>query len=59
MSREAATARSASAPGRLRGFAAYGITRMVVEVLSGLRGLVLAAILGPEVFGIWALFRIA
>jgi O-antigen/teichoic acid export membrane protein len=42
----------------VRGFAVYGIARMLVEVLLGLRGLVLAAILGPEVFGAWALFRV-
>ncbi len=31
---------------------------MLVEALLGLRGLVLATILGPEVFGVWALFRV-
>lgn len=50
--------RTAAARSRLRGFAAYGASRMSVEALFGLRGLVLAAILGPEIFGIWALFRV-
>ena len=31
---------------------------MLVEALLGLRGVVLAAILGPELFGVWAIFRV-
>jgi O-antigen/teichoic acid export membrane protein len=37
----------------------YGISRTIVEALLAGRGLLLAGILGPEMFGIWALFRIA
>ncbi len=49
---------AAGIAGRLRGFATYGASRMLAEALLGLRGVVLAAILGPEVFGVWALFRL-
>ncbi len=35
----------------------YGSTRSVGEALLGLRGVLLAGLLGPEAFGIWALFR--
>lgn len=35
----------------------YGASRMVVEGLFAARGVVLASILGPELFGVWALFR--
>ena len=48
---------AAGVAGRLRGFATYGASRMLAEALLGLRGVVLAAILGPEVFGVWALFQ--
>ncbi|HEX2527214.1 MAG TPA: oligosaccharide flippase family protein [Geminicoccus sp.] len=37
----------------------YGSSRSVVEALLGVRGVLLAGILGPEAFGIWALFRLA
>ena len=47
-----------AASGRLRGFAVYGVARVLVEALLGLRGLVLASILGPEIFGVWAMFRV-
>lgn len=36
----------------------YGMSRTTVEVLLAGRGLALAGILGPELFGVWALFRI-
>lgn len=36
----------------------YGMSRTVVEGLFAGRGLLLAGILGPELFGVWALFRI-
>ena len=32
-------------------------TRSVGEALLGVRGVLLAGLLGPEAFGIWALFR--
>lgn len=38
--------------------AAYGASRSVVEGLLAGRGFLLASILGPELFGVWALFRI-
>lgn len=44
---------------RLRRIALYGASRGVTEGLLGTRGLVLAALLGPEAFGGWALFRLA
>jgi O-antigen/teichoic acid export membrane protein len=37
----------------------YGSSRSIVEGLLGLRGIVLAGLLGPQLFGIWALFRLA
>jgi O-antigen/teichoic acid export membrane protein len=36
----------------------YGISRTAVEGMLAGRGLLLAGILGPELFGVWALFRI-
>jgi O-antigen/teichoic acid export membrane protein len=36
----------------------YGVSRTAVEGLLAARGLLLAGILGPELFGVWALFRI-
>jgi O-antigen/teichoic acid export membrane protein len=36
----------------------YGMSRTGVEALFAGRGLLLAGILGPEIFGVWALFRI-
>ena len=38
--------------------AAYGVSRTAVEALLAGRGLLLAGILGPELFGVWTLFRI-
>lgn len=43
----------------LRRILLYGASRGAVEALFGLRGFVLATILGPEAFGGWALFRLA
>lgn len=37
----------------------YGVTRGTVEALLGVRGIILATVLGPEGFGGWALFRLA
>jgi len=51
-----------SPPGRagfLRAFALYGVSRAGAEGFLSVRGLVLASLLGPEAFGVWALFRIA
>jgi O-antigen/teichoic acid export membrane protein len=44
--------------GRLSRLAAYGSARTAVELMFGLRGVVLARILGPGLFGIWTLFRL-
>lgn len=44
--------------GQLGRMALYGSSRSVVEGLLGLRGVLLASILGPEQFGVWALFRL-
>ena len=44
--------------GRLRQLVLYGASRTTVEGLLGLRGVVLAAFLGPASFGVWALFRL-
>lgn len=50
---------AAKAPaGRLGRLALYGSTRSVVEGLLGVRGIALAALLGPQLFGVWALFRL-
>lgn len=37
----------------------YGMTSGIREGLLGLRGVLLAAVLGPSAFGVWTLFRIA
>ncbi len=37
----------------------YGMTSGMREGLLGLRGILLAAMLGPSAFGVWTLFRIA
>lgn len=57
-------ARVAAAAAKLRGgragkIALYGASRSITDGLLGGRGLVLAALLGPDGFGIWALFRLA
>jgi O-antigen/teichoic acid export membrane protein len=44
---------------RLSHFAGYGAVRSFVEGLYGVRGMVLAGVLGAELFGLWSLFRIA
>jgi O-antigen/teichoic acid export membrane protein len=44
--------------GRREKLIAYGTTRTAAEGLLALRQLALAGILGPEMFGAWALFRI-
>jgi O-antigen/teichoic acid export membrane protein len=44
--------------GRLEKLVAYGATRTAAEGLAALRQLALAGILGPQLFGAWALFRI-
>lgn len=44
--------------GRIRKLALYGTSRSVVDGLLGLRGVLLAGILGPQLFGVWALFRL-
>jgi O-antigen/teichoic acid export membrane protein len=44
--------------GRLGKMAFYGSSRSVVEGLFGVRGVLLAGMLGPQLFGIWALFRL-
>ncbi len=51
-----ATTGSAPRPGRLRRIALYGVTRIATEGLLAARGVILAAVLGPELFGVWALF---
>lgn len=43
---------------RLTRIVLYGASRSLVEVLLGVRGLVLAGMLGPQLFGVWALFRL-
>ncbi|HJR50413.1 MAG TPA: oligosaccharide flippase family protein [Gemmatimonadales bacterium] len=56
---------SAAAPpaahpgGLLRKVAGYTVMRASAEALLGLRGILLAALLGPEAFGSWALLRLA
>ncbi len=37
----------------------YGMSRGTTEGLLGVRGLVLASVLGPSAFGAWSLFRLA
>lgn len=56
---DASPPRSATKHSGLRHILLYGASRGTVEALLGLRGFVLAAILGPEAFGAWALFRLA
>jgi hypothetical protein len=43
---------------RLSHVAGYGALRSVVEGLYGVRGVVLAGVLGAELFGLWSLVRI-
>jgi len=44
---------------RLSHLAGYGALRSFVEGLDGVRGVVLAGVLGAELFGLWSLVRIA
>lgn len=44
--------------GRGRRIALYAVTRGTTEGMRSIRGLLLAIVLGPRAFGIWALFRI-
>ena len=44
---------------RLSHIAGYGVLRSFVEGLYGIRGVVLAGVLGAELFGLWSLVRIA
>ena len=44
---------------RLSHLAGYGLLRSFVEGLYGLRGVMLAGVLGAELFGLWSLVRIA
>ena len=44
--------------GRLGKMALYGSSRSIVEGLLGVRGMLLAGMLGPQLFGVWALFRL-
>lgn len=53
------TAGATALPRTLRRIAGYGAARAVVELILGVRGLVLAAVLGPVAFGGWALMRLA
>ena len=46
------------AGGRLRQLGLYGASRTTVEALSAVRGIVLAGVLGPALFGVWSLFRL-
>ena len=49
----------ASRGGLLRRVLVYGATRGTAEGLLALRGILLAAVLGPAAFGSWALVRLA
>ena len=49
----------ASRGGLLRRVLVYGATRGTAEGLLALRGILLAAVLGPATFGSWALVRLA
>ena len=43
----------------LRRLAAYALSRGTTEALLGVRGVLLAVLLGPAAFGTWALLRLA
>ena len=55
----ATAARPAPGGGLLRKVAGYSAMRGSAEALVGLRGILLAALLGPAAFGSWALLRLA
>ena len=44
--------------GRLSRLAGYGVARTAAEGMFGLRGIILARVLGPTFFGVWTLFRL-
>lgn len=54
-----AAARPVLAGGLLRRLAGYSAMRASAEALVGLRGILLATLLGPAAFGSWALLRLA
>ncbi len=54
-----AAAEPARAGGLIRRVAGYSAMRGVAEGLLGLRGILLATVLGPAAFGSWALLRLA
>jgi O-antigen/teichoic acid export membrane protein len=54
-----ATAQPAAPGGLLRKVAGYSAMRASAEALVGLRGILLATLLGPAAFGSWALLRLA
>ena len=53
------TAPEGGRPGRLGDLALYGAARTGVEGLFAVRGIALATVLGPALFGVWTLFRMA
>ena len=55
----AAAAEPERAGGLIRRVAGYSAMRGVAEGLLGLRGILLATLLGPAAFGSWALLRLA
>ena len=55
----AAAPRPAQSGGLLRRVAGYSAMRGSAEALLGLRGILLATLLGPAAFGSWALLRLA
>ena len=59
VARPEADAREAPHGPRLSHVAGYGVLRSFVEGLYGVRGMVLAGVLGAELFGLWSLVRIA
>jgi O-antigen/teichoic acid export membrane protein len=54
-----AASRPSEHGGLLRKVARYSLMRASAETLLGLRGILLAALLGPAAFGSWALLRLA
>lgn len=58
MAESAAGPQELQRPGRLEKVLAYGTARTAAEALLALRQLALAGVLGPGLFGAWALFRI-
>ncbi len=56
---EAGVEGARSREGLLAKILVYGASRGIVRALLAVRGLVLAVLLGPTLFGAWALFRLA